>query len=99
LLFHPKEQKETTAKAWWLVGGVGREADFSTTQPTIKLWTASVEMTVAWGWRSDDGRNKKQIPPLRCGMTNKKDGQTQSATAKTNTGVLRCAQNDNFEDI
>jgi hypothetical protein len=40
---------------------------------------------------------QKQIPPLHCGMTNKKGAKAATtATAKANTGVLRCAQNDNF---
>ena len=59
-----QNDKETTARAWWLVGPMSREADFSTTRPTIRLWPASVEMTVACGWRSDNGRNKSRFSPF-----------------------------------
>ena len=38
-------------------GNHGREADFSTTRPTIRLWTASVEMTVV-GWAD---RKRRQL--------------------------------------
>jgi hypothetical protein len=35
-------------------------------------------------------QRKKQIPPLRCGMTNK-------YRRRRNAGILRCAQNDNSQ--
>jgi hypothetical protein len=44
--------------------------------------------------------SKKQIPPLRCGMTTKTTAKTKSKNkkqkqkAKADAGILRCAQND-----
>jgi hypothetical protein len=36
---------------------------------------------------------EKQIPPLRCGMITKEQA---TAKANANTGILRCAQNDDL---
>jgi hypothetical protein len=42
----------------WLTEGIGREADFFAAQAMMKLWPASVEMTMLW-W---SGERQQQIP-------------------------------------
>jgi len=51
--------------------------------------TAALAVRLLGPSLSDD--KKKQIPPLRCGMTSEGTG---NGKGKSDAGILRCAQND-----